>query len=45
MTDFSESEEDLSSDDPEQEGAALDVRSAAKEEELDAPEQQPPDKP
>lgn len=31
MTDFSESEEDLSSDDPEQEGAALDVRSAAKE--------------
>lgn len=30
MTDFSESEEDLSSDDPEQEGAALDVRSAAK---------------
>jgi hypothetical protein len=33
LTDFSESEEDLSSDDPEQEGAALDVRSAAKEEE------------
>lgn len=31
LTDFSESEEDLSSDDPEQEGAALDVRSAAKE--------------
>ena len=31
MTDFSESEADLSSDDPEQEGAALDVRSAAKE--------------
>ena len=30
-TDFSESEEDLSSDDPEQEGAALDVRSATKE--------------
>lgn len=28
LTDFSESEEDLSSDDPEQEGAALDVRSA-----------------
>lgn len=43
MTDFSESEEDLSSDDPEQEGAALDVRSAAKE--LDAPELLPPDKP
>ena len=41
MTDFSESEEDLSSDDPEQEG--LDVRSAAKE--LDAPELLPPDKP
>ena len=31
LTDFSTSEEDLSSDDPEQEGAALDVRSAAKE--------------
>ena len=31
LTDFSESEEDLSSDDPEQEGVALDVRSAAKE--------------
>lgn len=31
LTYFSESEEDLSSDDPEQEGAALDVRSAAKE--------------
>lgn len=31
LTDFSESEEDLSSDDPEQEGAALDVRSATKE--------------
>jgi len=31
LTDFSESEEDLSSDDPEQEGAALDVRSAGKE--------------
>lgn len=31
LTDFSESEEDLSSDAPEQEGAALDVRSAAKE--------------
>jgi hypothetical protein len=31
LTDFSESEEDLSSDDPEQEGAALDMRSAAKE--------------
>lgn len=31
LTDFSESEEDLSSDDPEQEGAALDVRSTAKE--------------
>ena len=31
LTDSSESEEDLSSDDPEQEGAALDVRSAAKE--------------
>ena len=30
LTDSSESEEDLSSDDPEQEGAALDVRSAAK---------------
>ncbi len=35
---LTESEEDLSSDDPEQEGADLDVRSAAKEEELDAPE-------
>lgn len=32
LTDFSESEEDLSSDHPEHEGAALDVRSAAKEE-------------
>ncbi|KAI3666607.1 hypothetical protein L1987_88872 [Smallanthus sonchifolius] len=31
LTDFSESEEDLSSDHPEHEGAALDVRSAAKE--------------
>ncbi|KAI7982799.1 hypothetical protein LOK49_LG15G02007 [Camellia lanceoleosa] len=31
LTDFLESEEDLSSDDPEQEGAALDVRLAAKE--------------
>ncbi|KAI9169853.1 hypothetical protein LWI28_018606 [Acer negundo] len=29
LTDFSESEEDLSSDDPEQEEAALDVRSVA----------------
>lgn len=33
---LTESEEDLSSDDPEQEGADLDVRSAAKEGELDA---------
>jgi len=32
LTDLSESEEDLSSDHPEHEGAALDVRSAAKEE-------------
>ncbi|GKA99459.1 hypothetical protein Tco_0827396 [Tanacetum coccineum] len=31
LTDFLESEEDLSSDHPEHEGAALDVRSAAKE--------------
>ncbi|KAI3795779.1 hypothetical protein L1987_38438 [Smallanthus sonchifolius] len=31
LTDFSESEEDLSFDHPEHEGAALDVRSAAKE--------------
>ncbi|GJV21439.1 hypothetical protein Tco_1370459 [Tanacetum coccineum] len=31
LTNFSESEEDLSSDHPEHEGAALDVRSAAKE--------------
>ena len=30
LTDSSESEEDLSSDDPEQEGAALDVREGAK---------------
>ena len=37
LTDFSESEEDLSSDDPEQEGAALDVRSAAKERRRIAP--------
>ncbi|GJR62144.1 hypothetical protein Tco_1504306 [Tanacetum coccineum] len=31
LTDFLESEEDLSSDHPEHEGAALDVRSATKE--------------
>ena len=31
LIDFLESDEDLSSNDPEQEGAALDVRSVAKE--------------